>query len=98
MYLLNGIVYAGEPADEMKIKEAKALPYRMLLLTFSTGEKRLFDTTILQGSAFEPLADEKVFNNVQVIHGFVSWLDGTIDCAPEYMYENSFAYEEEFVI
>ncbi|MCJ7836141.1 DUF2442 domain-containing protein [Cuneatibacter sp. NSJ-177] len=98
MYLHNGIVYAGELVDEIRVKEAKALPFGMLLLTFSTGEKRLFDTTSLTGSAFKPLADEQIFSNVQVVHGFVSWLDGKIDCAPEYMYENSYAYEEEFVI
>ena len=98
MYLLNGIVYAGETADEIKVKEAKALSYGMLLLTFSTGERRLFDSTKLEGSAFKPLADEKIFNDLQVSHGFVSWNNGEIDCAPEYMYENSYVYEEEFII
>lgn len=98
MYLVNGIVYAGELTENINIKEAKPLPYGMLLLTFSTGEKRLFDTTMLQGSAFAPLSDEKVFSDVHVSHGFVSWMNGEIDCAPEYMYENSYAYEEEFVI
>lgn len=39
MYLLNGVVYAGEPADKIRVKEVKALPFGMLLLTFSTGEK-----------------------------------------------------------
>lgn len=97
MYWRNGIVYAGEPAEEIKIIEAKPLPYQMLLLTFSTGEKRLFDTTVLQGKIFEALSDEKVFHNIQVCHGYVSWLNGDIDCAPEYMYENSFAYEEAVV-
>lgn len=97
MYIQNGIVYAGEPADEMKIQEAKPLPYGMLLLTFSTGEKRLFDTTTLQGSAFAPLSDENIFNGVQVTHGYVTWNNGEIDCAPEYMYENSYVYEEDVI-
>ena len=48
MYLVNGIVYAGELTENIKIKEAKPLPYGMLLITFSTGEKRLFDTTMLK--------------------------------------------------
>lgn len=60
--------------------------------------KRLFDTTCLQGTAFKPLADEQVFKTIQAAHGFVSWMDGEIDCTPEYMYENSYTYEEEFVI
>lgn len=98
MYLLNGIVYAGEPIEDIKIKEAKPLAYGMLLLTFSSGEKRLFDTTRLQGAAFAPLSDEKIFHDIQVSHGFVSWMNGEIDCAPEYMYENSYAYDEDCVI
>lgn len=98
MYLFNGIVYASKPTEEIKIKEAKPLPYGMLLLTFTSGEKRLFDTTILQGGAFKPLSDEKIFRDVMVSHGVVSWMNGEIDCAPEYMYENSFAYEEELVV
>lgn len=98
MYIVNGIVYAGEPTEDIKIKEAKPLPFGMLLLTFSTGEKRLFDTTMLQGSAFAPLSEEKVFKDVHVSHGFVTWMNGDIDCAPEFMYENSYLYEEECVI
>lgn len=98
MYLMNGIVYANEPTKDIKIKEVKPLSYGMLLLTFTSGEKRLFDTTILQGSAFMPLSEEKVFRDISVSHGVVSWMNGDIDCAPEYMYENSFVYEEEFVV
>ena len=41
MYLHNGIVYAGELVDEIRVKEAKALPFGMLLLTFSTGAKKI---------------------------------------------------------
>lgn len=94
MYEIDGILYAGEPMEEIKVISAKPLHYGMLLITFNTGEKRLFDTTTLEGDAFAPLADAKVFYNVVVSHGFVSWQNGEIDCAPEYMYENSYAYEE----
>lgn len=64
----------------------------MMLLTFSTGEQRLFDATVLTGPAFEPLKDEKVFKNCQIVDGIVTWMNEEIDCAPEYMYENSYAY------
>ena len=70
----------------------------MLLLTFTSGEKRLFDTAVLQGSAFKPLTDEKIFKDILIVHGVVSWMNGEIDCAPEYMYENSFVYEQELVV
>jgi len=93
MYIFNGVVYAGEQVPEIKVTEAKPLPYGIILLTFSTGEKRLFDTTLLTGSAFKPLQDEEVFKNLSVSHGVVTWLNGEIDIAPETLYQNSFEYE-----
>lgn len=93
MYILNDICYAGEIQDGIKVTEAKPLRGGMMLVTFSTGEKRLFDTTMLQGSAFAPLADEKIFMNPVLFHGVITWNNGEIDIAPEMVYQNSFAYE-----
>ena len=81
MFSLNGIVYASEKTENM-----------MMILTFSTGEQRLFDATILNGPAFKPLSDESIFKNCKIVDGVVTWMDEDIDCAPEYMYENSYAY------
>lgn len=94
MYIIDDICYAGNPCDEARVIEAKPLKGGMLLLLFSSGEKKLFDALSVEGSAFLPLKDEAVFNAVSVQHGFVSWADGTIDLAPEYMYENSVPYNE----
>ena len=58
-----------------------------------TGEKRLFDTTLLQGSAFAPLADETIFSNPVLFHGVITWKNGEIDIAPETVYRDSYAYE-----
>ena len=49
MYILDDICYAGEMQDGIKVTEAKPLRGGMMLVMFSTGEKRLFDTTLLQG-------------------------------------------------
>lgn len=92
MFVLNGIVYGGEPDEPLKVNGIKILPDRMMLITFSNGEIRLFDSTILQGSIFKKLSDENVFNSALIDHGVVTWADGEIDCAPEFMYENSFEY------
>ena len=97
MYIKDGICYAGELQSNITVKEAKPLRSGMLLVTFSTGEKRLFDTTLLSGSAFEPLKDEKVFMNPTVFHGVITWNNGEIDIAPEYVYEESYAYEDSVV-
>lgn len=92
MYVMNGIVYGGEPAESIEITSVKALDNMIMLVSFSTGETRLFDATILQGEVFEPLKIEDVFKNPIVDHGVVTWNDGNIDCAPEFMYNNSYKY------
>lgn len=93
MYTVNGMVHGGEPVDFIEITSVKILSDRIMLLTFSTGETRLFDATILKGEVFEALENENVFKNATIDHGVVTWLDGDIDCAPEYMYQNSYEYQ-----
>ena len=39
MYIVDDICYAGSPEKEIKITEAKPLAGRMLLVTFSTGNR-----------------------------------------------------------
>lgn len=92
MYELDGICYAGTPSDSPRIVGATPLQGGMLLVDFASGEKRLFDTTCISGSAFEPLRDGSAQSTVRVEHGFISWMDGAIDLAPEYVYEHSLTY------
>ena len=88
MFVLNGIVYASEKRNDIEVISVKPLDDMMMILTFSTGEQRLFDATILTGSAFLPLKDDNIFKNCKVVDGAVTWMDEEIDCAPEFMYEN----------
>ena len=92
MFTLNGIVYAGERPKNIEIIKAQPLEDMMMILTFSSGEQRLFDATLLSGPAFRPLSKPEVFNSCKVVDGVVTWMDEEIDCSPEYMYENSFPY------
>lgn len=92
MFTLDGIVYASEKPENISILSAKPLDDMMMILTFSTGEQRLFDATVLTGPAFEPLKNEDIFRDCKVVHGIVTWMDEDIDCAPEYMYQNSYEY------
>ena len=80
--------------EEIKITEVKPVKGMMLLVTFSTGEKRLFDVTRLTGSAFEPLKDENVFMHPTLFHGVISWNNGEIDISPEMVYKESYEYNE----
>ena len=95
MYIKDGICYAGGFQENIRVSDAKPLRGGMMLVTFSTGEKRLFDTTKLEGSAFLPLAEERVFRNPEIFHGVITWNNGEIDVAPETVYQMSYAYQEE---
>ena len=95
MYIDNGIAYAGTPTDEIRVRSVKPLDDMMMILTFTSGERRLYDATqLLEFPAFQPLRDERVFKSAVVEHGIVVWNDGDIDIAPETMYANSYAYNE----
>ena len=96
MYIKNGICYAGELVENIKVVEVKPLRGRMLLVTFSTGEKRIFDTTLLTGGAFLPLNNEEIFNHPSIFHGVITWNNGNIDVAPETVYELSYSYNESY--
>lgn len=94
MYIKNDICYAGEMQDGIKVTDARPLRGGMMLVTFSTGEKRLFDTTLLSGEAFKALAEDDVFRHPVLFHGVITWQQGEIDIAPEFVYENSYAYDD----
>ena len=95
MYIKNDICYAGELSDNIKVTAAKPLRGRMMLVTFSTGERRLFDATKLNGDAFKPLSDEKIFSEPSLFHGVITWNNGEIDIAPEKVYHESYPYNSE---
>lgn len=92
MYISNGFVCGNQQSKMLKISEVKALDDMIMILTFSTGEKRLFDATILEGQIFEPLKNPEIFKKAKIEYGVVTWMDGNIDCAPEFMYEHSYEY------
>ncbi len=95
MYVENDICYSEDYEDCLKVRDVTPLGHRMMLVTFSNGEKRLFDTTLLKGSAFAPLADEKICNHPVLFHGVITWKNGEIDIAPETVYKWSSPYEKE---
>lgn len=92
MYVSNGIVYGGEPKENIKVSGVKVLDDMIMLVSFSTGETRLFDATVLQGKVFAPLKKQEVFKNPVIDHGVITWADGSIDCVPKFLYDNSYEY------
>lgn len=89
MYIEEDICYAENAGMGVKILAAKAQADKKLLITFSTGEKRIFDPARLQGSAFLPLANEEIALHPTIFHGVLTWDEGNIDIAPETVYEES---------
>jgi len=95
MFIANGIAYAGQRTTETTVLSVKPLDDMIMIVTFNSGEKRLYDATqLLKFPAFQPLKNEEIFKNAKVEYGVVTWADGEIDIAPETMYDTSYAYEE----
>ncbi|MDD6477657.1 MAG: DUF2442 domain-containing protein [Eubacteriales bacterium] len=95
MYVKDDVCYAGKLTDDIKVTDVKPLRGHMMLVTFSTGEQRLFDATLLKGSAFAPLMDDEIFTHPVIFHGVITWNNGEIDIAPETVYKESYAYNQK---
>lgn len=79
-----------EKDNELKwVIAARPLDGYRLDLTFNDGSRRIFDCLPLieKYKLFAPLRDKEVFNRVGLDGWTVSWLDGTVDIAPEHLYE-----------
>ena len=60
-----------------------------LFLTFTNGERRIFDAEpLIKITAFRPLADKTFFQSVRVAYGTVLWPRG-IDYCPDTLYNES---------
>ncbi len=71
----------------LKITKAKALPNYCVLVTFNTGESKVFNMSkMLHYPVYQKLKDETIFKALIIRHGVVTWDDGNVDIAPEYMY------------
>lgn len=90
MYIVDGIAYAGEQEKPIRVKSVRALSGYKLRLRFTNETEKEFDfNPLLSAPAFQPLKDENVFRSVYVDRGFVTWCDGSIDIAPERLYNDS---------
>ena len=72
------------------VTEAEVSNGYTLLVTFNDGCRKFFDCSLLLegGNAlYEPLQDMKVFRELALDGWTVTWKDGTIDVAPEFLYD-----------
>ncbi len=93
MFTKDGIVYASEATDGLEVAACRSVGDGILIVTFSTGETRLFDSTCLLGMpAFAPLADESVLEGFEIQDGVLTWNGGEIDISTQALYARSFEY------
>ncbi len=96
MYVLGDIAYASNNGESLKIENMKILDKLCMLVTFSNGEKRIFDASkLLQYPIYKQLEDYEVFKSARLQNGIIVWNNGKIDISPETVYINSFEYEEK---
>lgn len=73
----------------LHIKSCEWVGDYKLSLLFDNGTQGIADLKDLPqtGSVFEPLKDKEIFKDVRLQYGGVAtWLDGTLDIAPEYLF------------
>ncbi|VDN47962.1 conserved protein of unknown function [Petrocella atlantisensis] len=99
MYIINDIVYAGEPVDDLSVIHVKIVERLCLLVTFNNNEQRIFDCTeLLNYPVYQALIDQSVFDTVAIQHGIIVWEDGDIDISTEKVYRMSYPYNNQQII
>lgn len=81
-------VYAKETIPTIKVSAVRPLADHKLWVRFVSGEFGICDfKSLLDQPAFRPLRDKHIFSSVTIDHGVPVWCNGSIDIAPEYLYE-----------
>ena len=100
MYIINDIAYADEfNNNELKISDFKVITDLCMLITFSNGEKRIFDAQqLLKYPIYKKLEDFEIFKNAIVDNGILTWENGSIDIGVEAVYDHSYVYEQDIAV
>ena len=85
---MDNIIVKGEIK---KIVDVVAIGNYKLLVTFQTGEIKIYDVEpLLKRPVYKPLGDINFFKTVHIVYGYtIGWSDD-IDMCPETIYEDSF--------
>ncbi|MCQ2351382.1 MAG: DUF2442 domain-containing protein [Paludibacteraceae bacterium] len=88
----HGDEIIGNKTFFIEVTSIKILSNKTMLVTFNTNETKIFNCDLLSGPAFERLKNDAVLKDVKIVHGVPTWLNGEIDIAPEFVYQNSSMY------
>ena len=99
MYIVNDIAYAEDFDNKnLKVVDLKIISELCMLVTFSNGERRIFDAQyLLKYPVYKKLQDFNVFKNAYIENGIIVWDNGAIDIGVETVYNNSFVYEQQLI-
>ncbi len=98
MFVKDGIAYANTPKNDIKVLHVKVVGELSLLVTFSSGEERIFDMAyLMKYPVYNKLKDYEFFKTVYIENGVLVWNNGEIDIAPEEVYKESYEYEKIIV-
>lgn len=89
MIVKNGICYPDDIRPALSIVGCSVLDDTHLRVRFNTGDIRVVDITPL--FSFPALARLKVpetFRAFSIDHGILTWLDGELDIAPEWLLDH----------
>ena len=83
--------------DIVWVTAAEALDNYLLRLFFNNGKVKIFDCKplIAKNTFFHALNDEATFRDISLDGWTVTWLNGTVDIAPEYLYERGVVVYDE---
>ena len=100
MRILNDIAYADDyNSENLKVIKVEIISELCMLVTFSNGEKRIFDLIeLVNYPAYHKLKDFNLFKQAYIENGVIVWDNGNIDIAPETVYKNSYVYEQDLAI
>ena len=73
------------------VTEARYLADYKMMLVFNDGLQKVFDFSKLLNDnqkAYDRLKDMAVFKDFELDGWTVTWLNGRLDIAPEYLYNN----------
>lgn len=89
MYIKDSIAYAGKAPELLKIIKIDIVSEYNANVYFNNGEFVNFDfCPLLKFECYKPLENKQIFESFTLEHGVPVWLDGEIDIAPEYIYDN----------
>jgi hypothetical protein len=89
MIVRDGICYADSPLPQVKVVAAKNCGEHLVQVSFNDGQSRLFDGRVLKGEVFAPLSDPMKFAAWKLDYETLTWNDGDVDIAPEYILAHS---------